>query len=190
MTESFTDKLKRELSENEQDMSRVSKWAVVKEIIKDSWDDSQGFTLVLFVLGPIILGLSTHTLIKTSNRVPIVEERVFQIFEVRGISVEIMSLKDPILSTVIEATEVTFSEIVELANEHEMIYFSRPSHRFFVVGEYWDTIHYYDNMNLRKIYVDRDLNRLIVPLGVIGGVLALILVRPDYHRKYKEMAGL
>jgi len=193
MADSFTDELIKDLNKSERDAGqfRVSRWAVLREVVKDMWDSSAELTLLVLVVGPVVFGLGTYTLIRSSSRIPIVEARVFQIFEVRGISIEIMSLRDPILSEVVEEVEGTFSEFIELATERGMVYFSRSSrNRFFVVDKYWDVINYYDNSDIVTAYTDRRLSVLVSPLSGIVGVAMLVLMYRSYRSKYKEMAGL
>lgn len=193
MADSFTDELIKDLNKSEEDAGqfRVSRWAVLREVVKDMWDSSAELTFLVLVVGPIVFGLGTYTLISSSSRIPIVEARVFQIFEVRGISIEIMSLRDPILSEVVEEVEGTFSEFIELATERGMVYFSRSSrNRFFVVDKYWDVINYYDNSDIVAAYTNRRLSVLVSPLSGIVGVAMLVLMYRSYRSKYKEMAGL
>ena len=193
MADSFTDELIKDLNKSERDAGqfRVSRWAVLREVVKDMWDSSAELTLLVLVVGPVVFGLGTYTLIRSSSRIPIVEARVFQIFEVRGISIEIMSLRDPILSEVVEEVEGTFSEFIELATERGMVYFSRSSrNRFFVVDKYWDVINYYDNSDIVAAYTNRRLSVLVSPLSGIVGVAMLVLMYRSYRSKYKEMAGL
>lgn len=189
---SFTDELIRDLDQNERDAKRVgvSRLAVLKEVIQEFAGSSFTFAFFTLIVLPLLFGHSTFVLIDTTNRIPSLEEGVFQIFEARGIAVEVMHLSDPTLSNVMEEVSISFLELVGLAQQNEVVYYSRePTHKFFVVDKYRDVIHCYVNERIYSIYHNKGTNTFISPAT---GVLMLIVVYygyTAYHAKYKEMAG-
>ncbi len=192
MDDSFTDELIKDLEKSEQDARGVgvSRRSVLKEVIQDFVDSSATVAFFALIILPILFGRSTFVLINTINKVPALEESVFQIFEARGIAVEAMSLNDPTLSGVLEEVGVGFLELVELAQQNEIVYYNRrPENKFFVVNDYGDVIHYYINDRLYSAYADKRINSYMSPLT---GVLVLIVgfyMHKEYRSKYKEMAG-
>lgn len=193
--DSFTDKLIKDLNKNEEDAKQVtiSRWAILKDmfedvVIRNPFLGAMG--TVLFIIGPFLFVMSTHSLIISPNQISVAEEKIFQIFEVRDIPIEIMSLKDPALSEVVEEVETPFSEFVELAVSSGVVYFSqKPRYKMFVVGEHWDIIHYYDNNDIASAYSNRNGARLVSPISGIIGLVVILVVYKTYRRKYKEMAG-
>lgn len=192
MDDSFTDKLIKDLNKSERDARGVgvNKWSVLKEVIREFADSSATVALFTLIVLPILFGRSTFVLISTINKVPALEESVFQIFEARGIAVEAMNLNDPTLSGVLEEVGVNFLELVELAQQNEMVYYNRkPENRFFVVSDYGDVIHYYINERLYSAYENKGFHTLVFPLS--GGLVLVvgIYIHKEYRSKYKEMAG-
>ncbi len=193
MDKSFTDKLIKDLNQNEEDARGVgvNKWSVLKEVIRDFADTSAMFAFVALIVLPIMFGHSTFVLIGATNRIPALEENVFQMFETRGIAVEVMNLNDPTLSGALEEVDVGFLELVELAQQNEMVYYNRkPENKFFVVNDYGDVIHYYINDRLYSVYTNKASNTHV---SLLTGGLVLVVgiyIHKEYRSKYKEMVGL
>ncbi len=193
MDKSFTDKLIKDLNQSEEDARGVgvSRWSVLKEVIQEFAEASATVAFFALIVIPILFGRSTFVLIDATNNIPPLEENVFQIFETRGITVEAMSLNDPTLSGVLEEVGVGFLELVELAQQNEMVYYnSKPENKFFVVNDYGDVIRYYINDRLYSAYADKRVNSLLSPLT---GMLVLVVgfyIYKEYRSKYKEMVGL
>jgi len=192
MDDSFTDKLIKDLNKSERDARGVgvNKWSVLKEVIREFADSSATVALFTLIVLPILFGRSTFVLISTINKVPALEESVFQMFEARGIVVEAMNLNDPTLSGVLEEVGVNFLELVELAQQNEMVYYNRkPENRFFVVNDYGDVIHYYISERLYSAYENKGFHTLVFPLS--GGLVLVVglYIYKEYRSKYKGMAG-
>lgn len=194
MDDSFTDELIKDLNKSEEDARQVtiSRWAILKDMFEDAVGRDPflaAIGTVLLVMGPFLFVMSTHSLIRSPNQIPVAEEKIFQIFEVRGIPIEVMSLKDPVLSEVVEEG-IPFTEFIELATEYGVVYFSqKPRYKMFVVGEHWDIIHYYDNNDIASAYSNRNGARLISPISGIIWLVVISIVYKTYRRKYKEMVG-
>lgn len=195
MDDSFTDELIKDLNKSEEDARQVtvSRWAILKDMFEDAVGRDPflaAIGTVLLVMGPFLFVMSTHNLIRFPNQISVAEEKIFQIFEVRGIPIEVMSLKDPALSEVVEEEGIPFTEFTELATEYGVVYFSqKPRYKMFVVGEHWDIIHYYDNNDIASAYSNRNGARLISPISGIIWLVVISIVYKTYRRKYKEMVG-
>ncbi len=186
----FTDELIRDLDKDEKDAKQagISRLAVLKEAIQEVTDAPIVFVAVVFMVFPLAFVFTTHGWITSNTRIPQIEEGMFQIFEVRGISVEELNLNDPTLSEVIEDVETNFLELVEMAQQDGMVYYSRkPEHKFFVVDEYWNVVHYYVNHRLHLAYSDQKFDGLLSPVTGIATSLLTIFSYKLYKDKYREM---
>ena len=186
----FTDELIRDLDQNEEDAKRagISRLAVLKEAIQGVTDAPITFVVVVFMVFPLTFVFTTYGWVTSNTKIPQIEEGMFQIFEVRGISVEELNLNDPILSEVIEDVETNFLELVEMAQQDGMVYYSRkPEHKFFVVDEYWNVVHYYVNRRLHLAYNDRGFDGMLSSVTGIATLLLTIVTYKLYKDKYREM---
>lgn len=188
--DSFTDKLIKDLNQSEEDAFRISRLAVLKETIKDIADDSPTHTIA-FVMIALFFCFTTYGLVTSSIQIPQIEERIFQIFEMRDISVEELNQKDHKLSGVLENMEISFVELGEMAQHGGMVYYSRkPSIRFFIVDEYWSVVYFYVNDRLDSAYSKRRADILFSPITGACLLGVVIFVYKRYKDEYKEAAGL
>ncbi len=190
---SFTDELIKDLDQNEKDAKRakISRLAVLRETIGDSEGHLMFFISVMAPVLALFFVFTTCSFIVTYNRLPQIEEGIFQFFEVREISVEVLDKDSPILSEVLESAEVSFVELGEMAQQGGVVYYSRkPSAQFFIVDEYWSVAYYYVNERLRLACGVLEANSLFSPATGIGLLVMAICMYKPYKIKYKEMAGL
>ena len=189
----FTDKLIKDLRRNEKDAKRVgiSRLAVLKETIEDI-EDSPVF-VVYFIFTAFVLAFvfTTYGLVTSYNRIPQIEEGIFQIFDLWGVSVEELNQDARSLSGVLENVEISFVELGEMILMDGVVYYShKPPGRFFIVDEYWSIVYYYINDRLNLAYNRRSIDTWVSP---ITGICLLVMVNFVYKRykiKYKEVAGL
>lgn len=190
---SFTDELIKDLDQNEKDAKRsgISRLAVLKEVIEDIEGPPVFMIYLMSILFTLLFCYTTYGLVTSYYRIPQLEEGMFQIFDVRGVSVEELNRNDPTLSGVLEDVEIGFVELEGMAQQDGMVYYSRrPSTRFFIVDEHWDVMYYYVNDRLDSAYSTR---RTDVWFSPISGIFLLGIVKTVYKRyktKYKEMVGL
>ena len=192
MTDSFTDKLIKDLDQNEKDTRRagISRLTVLKETIEDIEGSPVFFIYVLFTGLVFFFCFTTYGLVTSHYRIPRIEEGMFQIFETRGVSVEELNQNDHMLSGVFENVEIDFVELREMSQQDGMVYYSRkPSTRFFVIDEYGDVVYFYVNDRLNEAYSKRRTDIRFSPLIGICLLVTVKLVHKRYKIKYKEMAG-
>lgn len=197
MDKSFTDKVIEDLNQNKEDTRRstISRWVVLKGMFEDlmEWDNMgtvSAMVIVLLLIIPVTFVTSTRNLVRSPNRISVAEEKIFQIFEVRNIPIEIMSLSDPSLSEVVEKVSVPFTEFIELATEYGIVYFSqKPLYEMFVVGEHRDIVHYYANNNIWLAYYTLNIARRVSLITGIIGLVMILMLHKSYRTKYKEMVG-
>ncbi len=190
---SFTDKLIKDLDQNEKDAKRAefSRLAVLKETIEDIEGAPVFFIYFAASILVFFFIFTTYGLVTTYSQVPQIEREIFQIFEQRGVSVKESNQNDHSLSGVLENVEVGFIEFAEMVQLDGLVYYSRkPSDRFFIVDEYWNVAYYYVNDRLHTAYGKRDADFLFSPITGVGLLVIVNIVYKRYKIKYKEMAGL
>ncbi len=190
---SFTDKLIKDLDQNEKDAKRVgiSRLAVLKETFNDAEGFLMFFISVTVPVFALFFVLTTCGFIAIYNQLPHIEEGTFQMFEARGISVGALDKNSPVLSEILESVEVSFVELGEMAQQGGVVYYShKPSAQFFIVDEYWDVMYYYANERLRLARVSLRAYSWFSPVTGIGLLVMAAYIYKPYKIKYKEMAGL
>lgn len=184
---SFTDKVIKDLDQNEKDAKRakISRLAVLKETIEDIGGP---FFMVFFVVFVFIF--TTYNMVITYNQIPQLEEGISLVFKAQGVFVEVLDRNNPILSGMLESIEISFVELGEMAQRGDIVYYSRkPSPRFFIVDEYWNVGYHYTNERLDSACSRQGSNLFLSPVSGIGLLLVATLVYKQYKIKYKEMAG-
>ena len=189
---SFTDELIKDLDQNEKDAKRagISRLAVLKEAIEDIEGTPAFVVYLIFTVLTLVFVSATYGLVTSYNRIPQIEEEIFQIFDLRDVSVEELDKNDPSLPGVLEDVQISFVELGEMVQLDGTVYYSRkPPARFFIVDEYWNIVYYYINDRLYSAYATRRIDICISPVTGIGLLVIVSLVCKQYKIKYKEMAG-
>lgn len=189
----FTDKLIKDLDQSEKDAKRagISRLGVLKETIEDMESSPVFMIYLIFILLTSLFCYTTYDLVTSYYRIPQLEEGMFQIFDVRGVSVKELSQNDHTLSGVLEDVEIGFVELGEMIQQDGMVYYSRrPSTRFFTIDEHWDVVYYYVNDRLDSAYSKRRGDIWFSPISGIFLLGMVNLVYKRYKIKYKEMVGL